>query len=74
MRKVKGVQSDLYRLKAFRKPFSLLCSTALADASQDMFEDWMEERLETVKPNSVLREVRHLKPLFEAAGQASRSL
>ncbi len=68
-RKTKGVQSELYRLKAFRKSFTLLCSTSLAEATEDMFEDWMEERLETVKPNTVLREVRHLKPLFEAAAR-----
>jgi integrase len=68
-RRTKGLQSELYRLKAFRKNFTLLCSTTLADATEDMFEDWMEERLETVRPNTVLREVRHLKPLFEVAAR-----
>ena len=68
-RRAKGVQSERYRLTAFRKNFAALCSTPLADATEAMFEDWMEERLEAVKPNSVLREARTLKPLFEKAAR-----
>lgn len=68
-RRVKGKDSELYRLRAFKRNFVLLCSTALADASEDMFEDWIAERLEEVKPNSVGRDVRLLKPLFEAAAR-----
>lgn len=48
-RKAKGAQSELYRLRGFRKNFALLCSTPLADATEDLFEDWIAERLEVVK-------------------------
>jgi integrase len=66
-RRVKGVQSELYRLRAFRRDNVLLCATALSDVTEDMFEDWIAERLEVVKPNSVGRDLRLLKPLFEKA-------
>lgn len=66
-RKVKGAQSELYRLGAFRRRNPLLCSTAMSDATQDMFEDWIADRLEEVKPNSVGRDIRLLKPIFAAA-------
>lgn len=68
-RRVKGAESELYRLKAFRRNNVLLCSTALSDATEDMFEDWIAERLEEVKPNTVGRDVRLLKPLFAAAAR-----
>lgn len=68
-RRVKGKETELYRLRAFKRDFVLLCATALADASEDMFEDWIAERLEEVKPNSVGRDVRLLKPIFEAAAR-----
>jgi len=68
-RRVKGVASELYRLRAFRRNSVILCSTALADATEDMFEDWIAERLEEVKPNTVGRDVRLLKPLFESAAR-----
>ncbi len=68
-RRVKGKDTELYRLRAFRRNFVTLCATALADATEDMFEDWIAERLEEVKPNSVGRDVRLLKPLFEAAAR-----
>ncbi|MBE7734508.1 tyrosine-type recombinase/integrase [Devosia faecipullorum] len=68
-RRVKGKETELYRLRAFKRDFVLLCSTALADASEDMFEDWIAERLEEVKPNSIGRDVRLLKPIFEAAAR-----
>lgn len=68
-RRVKGKETELYRLRSFRRDFVLLCGTALADATEDMFEDWIAERLEEVKPNTVGRDVRLLKPLFEAAAR-----
>lgn len=68
-RRVKGAASELYRLRAFRRNSALLCATALSDATEDMFEDWIAERLEEVKPNTVGRDVRLLKPLFEAAAR-----
>ncbi|MBO9591161.1 hypothetical protein [Devosia sp.] len=68
-RRVKGATTELYRLRAFRRDSVLLCATALSDATEDMFEDWIAERLEEVKPNTVGRDVRLLKPLFEAAAR-----
>jgi hypothetical protein len=66
-RKVKGSQSERYRLVAFKRNYPALASTPLADATEDIFEDWIEDRLETVKPNSVLRDFRLFKPLFAKA-------
>jgi integrase len=66
-RRVKGAQSELYRLRAFRRNNVVLCSTALSDVTEDHFEDWIVERLEEVKPNTVKRDLRLLKPIFEAA-------
>ena len=68
-RRVKGAPSELYRLKAFRRNNTILCATALSDATEDMFEDWIADRLEEVKPNTVGRDVRLLKPLFAAAAR-----
>lgn len=68
-RRVKGVASELYRLRAFRRNNLMLCATALADATEDMFEDWIVERLEQVKPNTIGRDIRLMKPLFEAAAR-----
>lgn len=68
-RRVKGVASELYRLRAFRRNSVMLCATALADATEDMFEDWIVERLEQVKPNTIGRDIRLMKPLFEAAAR-----
>jgi len=68
-RRVKGAQSELYRLRAFRRNNVALCSTALSDATEDMFEDWIADRLEVVKPNSVGSDIRLLKPLFAAAAR-----
>lgn len=68
-RRVKGAQSELYRLKAFRRNNVILCSTALSDATEDLFEDWIADRLEVVKPNSVGRDIRLLKPVFAAAAR-----
>lgn len=68
-RRVKGAESELYRLKSFRRNNTMLCATALSDATEDMFEDWIVERLEDVKPNSVARDLRLLKPLFQAAAR-----
>lgn len=68
-RKTKGSRDERYRLAKFQRDFACLCATALADASEDLFEDWIVERLEVVKPNSVLREFRLLKPLFATAAR-----
>ena len=68
-RRVKGAASELYRLRAFRRNQVMLCSTALADATEDMFKEWVHERLKEVKPNSVGRDIRLLKPLFEVAAR-----
>lgn len=68
-RRVKGVASELYRLRAFRRDNVMICATALSDATEDMFEDWITERLEEVKPNTVGRDIRLMKPLFEAAAR-----
>lgn len=66
-RLTKGASTERLRLCAFKRDFHSLCKTSLVDVTEDMFEDWMEERLETVQPNTVLRELRLLRPLFAAA-------
>jgi integrase len=66
-RKIKGVQEELYRLNAFKRNYPVLMATPLSDATEEMFEDWIEHRLETVKPNTVLRDFNILKPLFAKA-------
>jgi integrase len=68
-RKTKGSRDERYRLVKFKRDFPSLCATALADATEDMFEDWIAERLEVVKPNTVLRDFRLLKPLFSSAAR-----
>ncbi len=68
-RKTKGSRDERYRLTKFKRDFACLCATALADATEDMFEDWIVERLEVVKPNTVLRDFRLLKPLFSSAAR-----
>lgn len=68
-RAVKGRDVELYRLKAFRRNNVMLCATALSDATEDMFEDWIAERLEEVRPNTIGRDVRLLKPIFEKAAR-----
>jgi integrase len=68
-RKTKGSRDERYRLTKFKRDFAPLCATALADATEDMFEDWIAERLEVVKPNTVLRDFRLLKPLFSSAAR-----
>ncbi|KQN74830.1 tyrosine-type recombinase/integrase [Devosia sp. Leaf64] len=66
-RKIKGAKEELYRLKAIKRNYPVLMSTPLSDATEDIFEDWIEDRLETVKPNTVLRDFTMLKPLFAKA-------
>ena len=66
-RKIKGVEEELYRLKAFKRNYPVLMATPLSDATEETFEDWIEHRLETVKPNTVLRDFNILKPLFAKA-------
>lgn len=68
-RKTKGAATERLRLVAFKRDFPTLCGTALADATEDMFEDWIAERLEVVKPNTVLRDFTLLKPLFAVAAR-----
>jgi integrase len=68
-RQVKGAQSEKHRLIAFRRDYAALCAIALVDATEDMFEDWIADRLEEVKPNTVLRDFRLLKPLFAVAAR-----
>jgi len=68
-RRTKGKRDERYRLAAFKANYPVLCGTTLADCHEDMFEDWIEDRLETVKPNTVLREYRLLKPLFATAAR-----
>src|SRR5690606_4347644 len=68
-RKTKGAATERLRLVAFKRDFPALCGTALADATEDMFEDWIAERLEVVKPNTVLRDFTLLKPLFAVAAR-----
>ncbi|MGV8855152.1 MAG: hypothetical protein ACOH2L_10925, partial [Devosia sp.] len=68
-RKSKGSRDERYRLVKFKRDFAALCATVLADATEDMFEDWISERLEVVKPNTVLRDFRLLKPLFATAAR-----
>jgi integrase len=68
-RKTKGASTERLRLVAFKRDFSSLCATILADATEDQFEDWIAERLEAVKPNTVLRDFRLLKPLFSTAAR-----
>src|SRR5690606_22823814 len=58
-----------YRLAKFKRDFATLCATVLADATEDMFEAWIVERLEMVKPTTVLRDFRLLKPLFATAAR-----
>jgi integrase len=66
-RKIKGVKEELYRLNAIKRDYPVLMATPLSDATEEMFEDWIEHRLETVKPNTVLRDFNILKPLFAKA-------
>lgn len=66
-RTIKGVKEELYRLNAFKRNYPVLMATPLSDATEDIFEDWIEHRLETVKPNTVLRDFNILKPLFAKA-------
>ncbi len=66
-RKIKGAKEERYRLNAFKRNYPALMATPLSDATEDIFEDWIEDRLETVKPNSVLRDFTMLKPLFARA-------
>ncbi len=68
-RKTKGCRDERYRLVKFKRDFPALCGTALVDATEDLFEDWISERLEVVKPNTVLRDFRLLKPLFATAAR-----
>lgn len=68
-RKVKGVRDELYRLRAFQRREHLLCATAMSDLTEDRFEDWLEQRLEEVKPSTALREIRQLKPIFKDAAR-----
>lgn len=68
-RRIKGVRDELYRLRAFRRREVRLCATAMADLTEDMFEDWVEHRLKEVKPSTVLREIRQLKPIFRSAAR-----
>lgn len=68
-RKTKGVATERIRLVAFRRNFHVLNNVSLADATEDMFDDWIADRLEEVKPNTVLRDYRLLKPLFTVAAR-----
>ena len=68
-RKIKGGKEERYRLNAFKRNYPALMATTLADATEDMFEDWTEDRLETVKPNTVLRDLNMLKPQFAKAAR-----
>ena len=67
MRKVKGAKEERYRLVAFKRDYPVIAATRLSDATEDIFEDWIEDRLETVKPNTVLRDIRLFKPIFARA-------
>jgi integrase len=66
-RKVKGKRDELYRLRAFLRKESGLCAVAMAHLTQDMLEDWIERRLDVVKPGTVLRDIRVFKPLVTKA-------
>lgn len=66
-RKIKGAKEELYRLNSIKRNYPALMMTPLADATEDIFEDWVEDRLETVKPNTVGRDLSLLKPLFAKA-------
>lgn len=66
-RKIKGAKEELYRLNAFKRKYPGLNATPLSDATEDIFEDWIEDRLETVQPNTVGRDLSLLKPLFAKA-------
>ena len=66
-RKIKGAKEELYRLNAFKRKYPGLIATPLSDDTEDIFEDWIEDRLETVQPNTVGRDLSLLKPLFTKA-------
>ena len=66
-RKIKGTKEELYRLHSFKRKYPGLNATPLSDATEDIFEDWIEDRLETVQPNTVGRDLSLLKPLFAKA-------
>ena len=64
---IKGKESELYRLKAFRRNERALCQTALSALGYDDFDDWKERRLEEVAAGTVLRELRLLRPILNDA-------
>ena len=66
-RKTKGAASERYRLVSFIRNYPVLAATPLSDATEDIFEDWIEDRLESVMPNTVGRDLSLLKPLFAVA-------
>ncbi|WP_338722153.1 site-specific integrase [Devosia sp. XK-2] len=68
-RRVKGEATERLRLLAFKRDFPALCGTRLKDATEDMFDDWISERLEVVKPNTVRRDLALLKPIFSTAAR-----
>ncbi|MBB3974107.1 hypothetical protein GGR24_002784 [Hansschlegelia beijingensis] len=64
---IKGKESELYRLKAFRRNERALCQTALSALGYDEFDDWKERRLEELAAGTVLRELRLLRPILNDA-------
>jgi integrase len=64
---IKGKQSELYRLRAFKRDERALCQTALGSLTYHDFDDWKERRLEEVCAGTVLRELRLLRPILNDA-------
>ncbi len=68
-RDVKGKSEELYRLRAFLRRESALCATAMSVLDDNMMEDWIDQRLEEVKPGTVLRELRQIRPILRDAAR-----
>ena len=66
-RVVKGKTAELCRLRGFLKREQALCAHTMSLLTDTMMEDWRDQRLEEVKPGTVLRELRLLRPILATA-------
>ena len=66
-RVVKGKTAELCRLRGFLKREQALSTHAMSLLTDTMMEDWRDQRLDEVKPGTVLRELRLLRPILATA-------